>query len=252
MRKAIVLLSGGIDSTTTLAIAKAEGYNIYAISFDYHQRHRLEVEMARRNARRFKAAEHLIMDIDLRGITMSALTSVIEVPKDRDPRDLKEIPATYVPARNIIFLSLALAWAETTGAEDIFIGANAIDYSGYPDCRPEFIKAFEEMANISMKAPVEGRARFRIHAPLINMSKAEIIRKGYELGVDFSDTWSCYDPQEIGTEDQKGRGVEVKISRPPNFRVNYVPCGRCDSCFLRRKGFRELGMEDPLECKVKA
>jgi 7-cyano-7-deazaguanine synthase len=253
MKKAVVLLSGGIDSTTTLAIAKSEGYDLYAMSFDYHQRHRLEIEMARRNARRFKVIKHLIVDIDLSNIARSALTADIDVPKDRDDiRVLNEIPVTYVPARNIVFLSLALAWAETIDSEDIFIGANAIDYSGYPDCRPEFIKAFEDMANISMKAAVEGRVRFRIHAPLINMSKAQIIKKGYALGVDFSDTWSCYDPQEIDREEQKCRSAS-RFNRDelPNFRANYVPCGRCDSCLLRGKGFKEAGIEDPLRLKVK-
>jgi 7-cyano-7-deazaguanine synthase len=241
MKRAVVLLSGGIDSTTTLAIARHEGYDVYAMSLDYHQRQRVELEVARRNAERFKVVEHVIIEIDLSSIARSALTSDIEVPKDRDVQRLREIPVTYVPARNVIFLSLALAWAETIGSGDIFIGANAIDYSGYPDCRPEFLRAYEEMANLAMKASVEGRMRFRIHAPLINMSKAEIIRKGYELGVDFSDTWSCYDPQE--------RGALSYTSAVTHH--GYVPCGRCDSCLLREKGFREAGIEDPLKHEVK-
>lgn len=252
MKRAIILLSGGIDSTTTLAIAKNEGYDLYALSFDYNQRHRIELEMARRNARRFMVRQHLIVSSDLRGIAISALTSNdIEVPKQVTSKNQKQhatcnmrpatfIPVTYVPARNVIFLSFALAWAETIGSEDIFIGANTIDYSGYPDCRPEFIKAFEDMANLAMKTSVEGRARFKIHSPLINMSKSQIIKKGIELGVDFSETWSCYDPMSI-------------TPQPPNLPTfqPLVPCGRCDSCLLREKGFKEAGIEDPLILKVK-
>lgn len=226
MKNAVVLLSGGIDSTTTLAIASNEGYGVYALSFDYGQRHGIEIEMARRNAERFNVIRHWILGINLKDITRSALTGDVDVPKGRDITMLKDIPVTYVPARNVIFLSFALSLAETVYSEDIFIGANAIDYSGYPDCRPEFIKAFEKMANLAMKASVEGRARFRIHTPLINMSKSEIIKKGIELGVDFSYTWSCYDP------------------KPHDSKL--IPCGGCDSCQLRAKGFREAGIKDPL------
>lgn len=228
MKSAIVLLSGGIDSTTTLAVARDEGFEVYALSFDYHQRHRIELDRARKNARRFKVNRHLIMNFDLGEVAGSALTSDVEVPKGRDISALRGIPVTYVPARNVIFLSFALAWAETIGSEDIFIGANAIDYSGYPDCRPAFIKAFEEMANLAMKEAIEGKAKFKIHTPLIHMSKAQIIKKGLQLGVDFSDTWSCYDPQ---ADDN--------------------PCMSCDSCLLRKKGFKEAGIEDPLILKVK-
>ncbi|GAB4535409.1 MAG: 7-cyano-7-deazaguanine synthase QueC [Thermodesulfovibrionia bacterium] len=224
MKNAVVLLSGGIDSTTTLAIASSEGYSLYALTFDYGQRHRIEIEMARRSAERFGVKRHIILGVDIRGIARSALIGDIDVPKDRDIAKHKDIPVTYVPARNVIFLSFALAFAETIGSEDIFIGANAIDYSGYPDCRPEFIKAFEDMANLAMKDAVEGRARFSIHAPLISMSKSEIIKRGFALGVDFRDTWSCYDPHGSNKS---------------------LPCGRCDSCLLRAKGFREAGIDDP-------
>jgi len=261
VRKAVVLMSGGIDSTTTLAIVSNDGYEVYALSFDYNQRHRIEIEMARRNAARFRVKEHLILSIDLKEIAPSALTANIEVPKDRavDQKDRRAgplnpesdhppvprftdslIPVTYVPARNVIFLSFALAFAETRGIGDIFIGANAVDYSGYPDCRPEFIKSFEEMANLAMKSAVEGRSRFKIHAPLIGMSKSAIIKKGVDLGVDFSDTWSCYDPQPLGSR-----------FRIQDSGFNALPCGGCDSCFFRAKGFREAGMEDPLILKVK-
>lgn len=226
MKRAVVLLSGGIDSTTTLALAKAEGFEVYALSFDYLQRHRIELESACISAAVLKAKKHLVIGFNLREIGGSALTSDIEVPKDR--QEDAEIPVTYVPARNTIFLSFALAWAETIRAGDIFIGANAVDYSGYPDCRPEFLKAFEDMANLATKVSVEGTIRFRIHAPLIRLTKAEIIKKGLELGVDFSRTWSCYDP------------VDGKY-----------PCLHCDSCRLRAKGFREAGIKDPLLAKVK-
>ncbi len=223
--KAVVLLSGGIDSTTTLAIANNEGYNTYTISFDYGQRHSFELEKAAKIARLFKSEKHLVVDIDLRKFGGSALTNSIPVLKDRNEKDISHgIPPTYVPARNTIFLSLALGWAESIKAEDIFIGVNAIDYSGYPDCRPEYIEAFQQMASLATKAGVEGKSKIKIHTPLINMSKTEIIKKGVSLGVDFSLTHSCYDPLSFGN-----------------------PCGRCDSCILRLKGFLDAGLKDPLE-----
>jgi 7-cyano-7-deazaguanine synthase len=228
MKPAIVLLSGGVDSTTTLSVAKAEGFEVYALSFDYGQRHGVELESARRIASKYNVKKHLIIRFDMREIGGSALTSDIEVPKGRldGDADVNVIPVTYVPARNTIFLSFALAWAETINLEDIFIGVNAIDYSGYPDCRPEYIRAYEDMANLATKASVERRARFKIHTPLINLTKSEIIKKGFELGVDYSLTWSCYDPV------------------PANGQ--YVPCQRCDSCLLRARGFKEAGINDPL------
>jgi 7-cyano-7-deazaguanine synthase len=222
--KAVVLLSGGLDSATVLAIAKAEGYDVYALSFAYGQRHSWELECAREVARAGGAKEHRTATIDLRAFGGSALTAEIDVPKGRAPEEMgSEIPITYVPARNTIFLSFALAWAEVLGSSDIFIGVNALDYSGYPDCRPEFIAAFERMANLATRAGVEGHQALRIHTPLISLTKAEIIRKGLELGVDYSLTSSCYDPSPSGG-----------------------PCGRCDSCVLRQKGFRENGLVDPL------
>ncbi len=208
-----MLLSGGLDSATTLAIAKREGFDCYALSFRYGQRHAAELDAARRVAKSLGAAKHVILDIDLREFGGSALTDDIAVPKDRTPDS--SIPVTYVPARNTIFLSFALAWAEVLGAQDIFIGVNALDYSGYPDCRPEYIAAFQQLADLATKAGVEG-SRLRIHAPLIRMTKAEIIRKGTELGVDFDLTLSCYDPSPAGK-----------------------PCGHCDACQLRAKGFAE-------------
>ncbi len=251
MKKAVVLLSGGIDSTVTLAIAKKKGFDIYALSFDYGQRHVKELTLAKRSAVLFQVREHLIIKSDLREIGGSALTSNQEVPKksfEEKLRSSAEIPPTYVPARNTIFLSFGLAFAERVGAEDIFIGANAVDYSGYPDCRPEFIHAFESMANLATKASVEGKAVFKIQAPLIQLSKAGIIARGAELGVDFSLTWSCYDPQKM-LED--GRAEERKqknfnVSGLPGLQPEFVPCMRCDSCILRAKGFREAGIEDPL------
>ena len=223
MKRAVVLLSGGIDSTTTSAIAIAEGYEAYALSFDYGQRHRVEMESARRVAESSGAKDHRIAKIDLRVFGGSALTDNLVVPKQRSETEIaQDIPVTYVPARNTIFLAYALAWAEVIPADDIFIGVNAIDYSGYPDCRPEFIQAFENLANIGTKAGIEGR-RFEIHTPLIKFSKADIIRKGIELGVDFSLTHSCYDPTPEG-----------------------LACGECDSCLLRLKGFREAGIKDPI------
>jgi 7-cyano-7-deazaguanine synthase len=222
-RPAVTLLSGGLDSTTTLAVGRRDGFDCFALTIDYGQRHRVELEAARAVAERLGARDHVIVPLDLRRFGGSALTADIAVPKGREPRDMKDIPVTYVPARNTIFLALALAWAETLGAEDIFIGVNALDSSGYPDCRPEFIDAFERTANLGTKAGVEGKRAFTIHTPLIALSKAGIVRLAVELGVDFSLTWSCYDPT-------------------PGER----PCGVCDSCVLREKGFREAGVPDPL------
>ncbi|MFZ1035748.1 MAG: 7-cyano-7-deazaguanine synthase QueC [Smithella sp.] len=226
--KAVVLLSGGIDSATTLAIAKNLGFDIYALSFRYGQRHAIELEAALRVAKRYNVARHLIVDIDLRQIGGSALTADIKVPKNRDAEAMKkDIPATYVPARNTIFLSYALAWAEVMGANDIFIGVNVLDYSGYPDCRPEYITAYEKMANLATRACVEGKQKLKIHTPLIRLSKSQIIKKGIELGVDYSLTHSCYDPSVSGDA-----------------------CGECDSCLLRLKGFMEAGFKDPVRYKM--
>jgi 7-cyano-7-deazaguanine synthase len=223
MKRAVVLLSGGIDSTTTLAIAIAEGYEAYALSFDYGQRHQIEMEAARNVANLLGAKEHRVAKIDLRIFGGSALTDDIAVPKQRSGKEIAHgIPITYVPARNTIFLAHALGWAEVVGASDIFLGVNAIDYSGYPDCRPEFIEAFENVANLGTKAGVEDR-HFQIHTPLIKFSKAEIIRKATELAVELSLTHSCYDPTPEG-----------------------LACGECDSCLLRLKGFREAGIKDPI------
>lgn len=219
-RKAVVLYSGGLDSTTCLAIARADGYEPYAMSFAYGQRHDTELKLAKENAKAMGALEHMLVDFDLRRMGGSALTADIEVPKEGVGSD---IPVTYVPARNTIFLSFALGWAEVLGAFDIFIGVNALDYSGYPDCRPEYIAAFETMANLATKAAVEGAGRYRIHTPLINLTKAEIIGKGLALGVDYGRTHSCYDPTPEG-----------------------LACGRCDSCRLRLKGFAEAGVKDPV------
>jgi 7-cyano-7-deazaguanine synthase len=218
-KKAVVLYSGGLDSTTCMAIAAAEGFSPFAISFSYGQRHSVELELARKNARTMGARDHLVVEFDYRKVGGSALTSDIAVPKDGVGSD---IPVTYVPARNTIFLSFALGWAEALGAHDIYIGVNALDYSGYPDCRPEYIAAFEIMANLATKAGVEGNG-FLIHTPLISLTKAEIIKKGLELGVDYSRTHSCYDPTPEG-----------------------VACGLCDSCRLRLKGFIEAGVPDPI------
>lgn len=223
-KPAVVLLSGGLDSATVLAIARKQGYEVHALSFSYGQRHSVELQAAKRVADALGAKAHRVAHIDLRAFGGSALTDDIAVPKGRDAEDMEHgIPVTYVPARNTIFLSFALAWAEVLGSSDIFIGVNALDYSGYPDCRPEFIRAFETMANLATKAGVEGRQNLTIHAPLMTMTKAEIIRTGLELGVDYSLTSSCYDPGADG-----------------------APCGQCDSCYLRRKGFQANGMEDPL------
>jgi 7-cyano-7-deazaguanine synthase len=222
--KAVVLLSGGLDSTTALAIARDEGYELYTMSFRYGQRHSVELESACRVAKAMCVEKHLVVDVDLRAIGGSALTDEMEVPKDREAEEIASgIPVTYVPARNTIFLSFALAWAEVLGAQDIFIGVNALDYSGYPDCRPEYIEAFEKMASLATKAGVEGRIQLKIHTPLIAMTKAEIIKTGLDLGVDYSLTHSCYDPAAEG-----------------------LSCGKCDSCQLRLKGFAEAGIRDPL------
>ena len=222
--RAVCLLSGGLDSSTCLAAAGREGFECSALTFDYGQRHRVELQAAARVAKSLGAARHLVVRIDLRVFGHSALTDDIAVPKGRSAAEMSaEIPVTYVPARNTVFLSYALAWAETLEASDIFIGVNALDYSGYPDCRPEYIEAFERMANLATKAAVEGRTRIKIHTPLIWLSKAEIVKLGRELGVDFGLTHSCYDP------DPAGR-----------------PCGACDSCLLRKKGFAEAGIKDPL------
>ena len=223
-KRAVVLLSGGLDSTTTLAIAKTEGFDVYALSFDYGQRHRTELDHARRIAPALGVKEHRVITIDPSVVAGSALTDAIAVPKSRSEQQMSaDIPVTYVPARNTIFLAHALGWAEVIGANDLFIGVNAIDYSGYPDCRPEFIAAFEQMANLATKAGVSG-ADFKIHTPLIKLTKAGIISKAQSLGVDLSLTHSCYDPA-------------------PDGRA----CGRCDSCQLRLKGFKEAGLTDPIE-----
>lgn len=220
MKKAVVLYSGGLDSTTCLAIARAEGFEPHAMSFSYGQRHSVELELAKQNARSAGAVDHMVVEFDLRKVGGSALTADIAVPKEGVGDD---IPVTYVPARNTIFLSFALGWAEVLGAFDIFIGVNALDYSGYPDCRPEYIAAFETMANLATRAGVEGTGRFRIHAPLMDLTKAEIIRKGLALGVDYGLTHSCYDPTPQG-----------------------FACGLCDSCRLRLKGFDVVGVADPV------
>lgn len=223
-KKAVVLLSGGLDSTTVLAIAGDGGFACYCLSFQYGQRQAIELERAKENSARSGAAEHLVLDIDLGRIGGSALTTAQEVPKDRSFDVLaKGVPSTYVPGRNTVFLAYAMAWAEVIGADDIFIGVNAMDYSGYPDCRPEYIAAFEKMANIATRAGTEGQRTLRIHAPLMHCTKKEIIQKGISLGVDYSTTHSCYDP-----------GIEG------------VACGQCDACRLRLKGFSEAGLEDPL------
>jgi 7-cyano-7-deazaguanine synthase len=221
-KRAIVLLSGGLDSATTAAIARSERFEVFALSFDYGQRHRFELEAARRVAAAIGVCEHRVIKIDLARFGGSALTTDAAVPRDRSDEEMHSgIPITYVPARNTVFLALSLAYAEVTGAADIFIGVNAVDYSGYPDCRPEFIAAFERLANLATKVGVEGKLQFKIHTPLILLSKADIIRRGLELGIDYSLTHSCYDP------DEEGRA-----------------CGHCDSCLLRRRGFVEAGVPD--------
>jgi 7-cyano-7-deazaguanine synthase len=222
--RAVILLSGGIDSTTSMAIAKHEGFDLYGLSFRYGQRHLRELDMAKKVAEYFGARRHIVVDFDMRTIGGSALVDGSEVPKGRSIEEIQgTIPVTYVPARNTIFLAFALAWAEVIGALDIFMGVTAVDFSGYPDCRPEFIRAFQEVAKLGTRLGVEGE-QLRIHTPLIHMTKAEIIRKGTDLGVDYSMTHSCYDP----TPDRRA-------------------CGWCDSCILRQKGFREAGLIDPIE-----
>ena len=224
--KAIILLSGGLDSTTCLAIAKNQGFELYALTFNYGQRHDFELKSAQKIVDHFQIKNHSIVNIDLAQFGGSALTDEIDVPKDRSESEMTDIPLTYVPARNTVFLSLALAWAETLNAFDIFIGVNALDYSGYPDCRPEYIAAFEKTANLATKAGISG-ASFKIHTPLINMKKSEIILNGLQLGVDYGLTSSCYDPLKDG-----------------------VPCGHCDACILRLKGFQEADTLDPLSYQV--
>lgn len=223
-RKAVVLLSGGLDSATCLAIARSQEFESYALSFDYGQRHRFELEAAGRIARQLGATRHQVVKFDLRAFGGSALTADIDVPKGRSAEDMShDIPITYVPARNTIFLSFALAWAEVVGSSDIFIGVNALDYSGYPDCRPEYIAAYQTMANLATRAGVEGTQKLTIHTPLISLTKAQIIQEGLRLGVDYGLTSSCYDPSSDGR-----------------------PCGWCDSCLLRAKGFAEAGASDPV------
>jgi 7-cyano-7-deazaguanine synthase len=224
-RKAVVLLSGGLDSSTTAAIAVSEGFRINAMTFRYGQRHQYEIECARRVAERMGIIQHIIADIDLRIFGASALTSDLEVPKGRSADEMQGcIPVTYVPARNTIFLSFALAWAEVLECQDIFIGVNAVDYSGYPDCRPEFIQAYQTMANLATKAAVEGKQHIHIHTPLINLTKGQIVQRGTKLGVDYSLTSTCYSPSEDGSA-----------------------CGECDACILRLKGFEEAGIADPIK-----
>lgn len=222
MKRAVVLLSGGIDSSTCLAVAKHMGFEIYALTIDYGQRHKVEIDSARKVASVLKVNEHKVLNLDLRALGGSALTSEMEVPKNEDPLERPGIPITYVPARNTIFLSLALAYAESIGSFDIFIGANQVDFSGYPDCREDYLRAFEQMANLALKATVEGKGRMRIHAPLLNMTKGEIIQRAVDLGLDLALTHSCYDPS-------------------PDGRA----CGMCDSCQMRKKGFRQAGIPDP-------
>ena len=223
-KKAVVLLSGGLDSTTVLAIARSEGYACFCLSFAYGQRQIIELEKAKNSAQRMKCEQHLILSVDINKIGGSALTGGMEVPKDRTEKDMESsIPVTYVPARNTIFLAYATAWAEVIGAQDIFIGINNLDYSGYPDCRPEFLASFEKTANLGTRAGVEGKKSFSIHAPLMHLNKKEIIQKGLSLAVDYSLTHSCYDPNTQG-----------------------LPCGRCDACQLRLKGFADAGQTDPL------
>ncbi len=227
-RPAVILLSGGLDSATTAGIARNEGFQLHALSIDYGQRHRHELEAARRVAQAMQVKQHLVLTVDLSQIGGSALTSPIEVPKDRNAQEMvQKIPLTYVPARNTVLLAMALSYAEVVGAADLFLGVNAIDYSGYPDCRPEFIAAFERLANLATKAGVEGSLRFAIHTPLIHWTKAQIIRRGIQLGVDYGLTHSCYDPSPAG-----------------------LSCGRCDACQLRLKGFAEAGLTDPISYRT--
>ncbi len=282
MKAAVVLLSGGVDSATTMAIARSQGYQVYALSFRYGQRHEIELEAAKLVAERLGAEKQLVIDFNLREIGGSALTAAFDVPKHDEeeehksgnaagkPRgsgqqstksnDLSVIPVTYVPARNTIFLSFALGWAEVLKAADIFIGANAVDYSGYPDCRPEYLSAFEALANLATKVGVEGTLRFRINTPLLQMTKADIIRTGISLGFDYGVTWSCYDPQETSSIKRNAESAEAtkeklalldsavvarSTSGLPGYRTRFSPCGRCDSCVFRARGFAEAGIDDP-------
>jgi 7-cyano-7-deazaguanine synthase len=270
MKHAVVLLSGGIDSSTTLAVAKNEGFTIHALSFQYGQRHGVEIKAAQQYAKLFIIEKHIIICFNMRDIGGSALTSDIEIPKKRQALsahnnqqnlshstcsefNVTGIPVTYVPARNTIFLSFALSLAESIGAEDIFIGVNSVDYSGYPDCRPEFIKAFEYLASLATRESVEKGTRFKVQTPLINLTKGEIIKKGLAFGVDYSLTWSCYDPQK-----KPDAGFYMSQSETANADAEflrtgsevYVPCMQCDSCILRAKGFQEAGREDPLLLKL--
>ena len=225
MKRAVILLSGGLDSSTTLAIAKNSGFKLFGLTFRYGQRHKYEITAAQKIAQAYNLADHKITEIDLRTFGGSALTDDLDVPKDRNNGTMnKSIPITYVPARNTIFLSFALAWAEVLGANDIFLGVNSMDYSGYPDCRPEYIQSFANMANLATKAGVEGKQSIKIQTPLINMTKKEIINKGLDLGVDYSLTHSCYDPEKDG-----------------------ISCGRCDACQIRLRGFQEAGIPDPIK-----
>ena len=225
MKRAVILLSGGLDSTTTLAIAQNSGFKLFGLTFRYGQRHKYEIAAAQKIAQAYNLADHKITEIDLRTFGGSALTDDLDVPKDRNNGTMnKSIPITYVPARNTIFLSFALAWAEVLGANDIFLGVNSMDYSGYPDCRPEYIQSFANMANLATKAGVEGKQSIKIQTPLINMTKKEIIKKGLKLGVDYSLTHSCYDPENDG-----------------------ISCGRCDACQIRLRGFQEAGIKDPIK-----
>lgn len=223
-KRAVVLLSGGLDSATTMAIAKSEGYELFALSFDYGQKHQFELESARQVAQVNGVTDHVILKLDVTPFGGSALTSDVEVPKGRSEQTMSEgIPVTYVPGRNTVFLSLAMGWAESLGASDIFIGVNAVDYSGYPDCRPEFIEAFTRMANLATQSGVEQTAEWKVHTPLIALTKAEIVQKGVSLGVDYSVTHTCYDPDSSG-----------------------MACGACDACILRQKGFEQAGLTDPI------
>ena len=225
MKKAVILLSGGLDSSTTLAVAQNSGFELFGLTFRYGQRHKYEIAAAQKIAQAYNLADHKITEIDLRTFGGSALTDDLDVPKDRNNGTMNEfIPITYVPARNTIFLSFALAWAEVLGANDIFLGVNSMDYSGYPDCRPEYIQSFANMANLATKAGVEGKQSIKIQTPLINMTKKEIIKKGLKLGVDYSFTHSCYDPENDG-----------------------ISCGRCDACQIRLRGFQEAGIPDPIK-----
>ncbi|HVZ81369.1 MAG TPA: 7-cyano-7-deazaguanine synthase QueC [bacterium] len=246
-KKAVVLVSGGLDSTTCLAIAKSKGFELYALTLSYGQRHKVEVQAAREVAKAYRVKRHLELEVPLTAFGGSALTDKkIKVPKQRSLQAMAQgIPSTYVPARNTVFLSLALAWAEVLGAEDIFIGVNALDYSGYPDCRPEFIRAYERLAQLATKKGVEGKWKLKVHTPLIRMSKARIIRTGLKLGVDYGMTHSCYDPEPVPKATSRG----TRFGRTHSEREwvgAWKPCGRCDSCLLRAKGFLEVGQKDPV------